>query len=248
MNSITLCIVMPAYNEQDCIEAVVINWLKVLNEIVTSNKQGCIVVVNDGSKDKTGDLLDKVASQHCQLKIVHQVNGGHGNALMNAYRTALALEPEWIFHVDSDNQFIPEDLQLLWKNRNNSPFIMGYRKIRYDAFHRLVITRIMRLLNFFLFGIYIDDANVPFRLIRAEYLEKIISVIPKNVFAPNIFISIIAKKDGKLKGQIPIVHQDRQTGNVSIVKWNLIKVCLRTAIELTLLTFTLKSRVKKLQA
>ena len=241
-----LIIVMPAYNESGCIEAVTNSWLSSFNKLNIQDAK--LIVVNDGSKDNTGEILDKAAESDSRLMVVHQQNGGHGNALMNAYKKSLEFSPQWVFHVDSDDQFKPDDLTKLWSKRNESKFILGYRAVRHDAFHRLVITKILVLINFFLFRVFLKDSNVPFRLIKGEYLRRLINLLPAGVFAPNIFLTVLAARDGQNLMHIPITHEDRKTGQVSIVKWKLIKVCIRSAKELYLFSLALKSKIKELNA
>ena len=229
---------MPAYNEEGCIEEVTRGWLSALELVAGDGLK--MVVVNDGSRDKTGAILDQVAAGEARLKIVHQSNAGHGAALLNAYKTALSLNPTWVFHVDSDDQFLPRDFTLLWQRRNEAKFLMGQRAKRFDAFHRLVITKILLFFNILLFGARLRDANIPYRLIRADYLKKLLSVIPGDVFAPNIFLAVLAYKDGNLAREIPVEHRDRRTGQVSIVKWRLIKACLRCVKELVVFRINLR--------
>ncbi len=241
-----LVIVMPAYNEEGCIEPVVSGWLKQLGAM--GLKGHCLLVVNDGSRDQTGKILDSLAAKQPQgLKVIHQPNGGHGRALRHAYEQALALEPSWVFHVDSDDQFIPEDLNKLWQQRHTSDFILGLRAVRHDAPHRLVITRIMRLLNFLAFGVFLKDANVPFRLIRGSYLKLLLEIVPATVFAPNIFLSVLAARDGQNLGFLPVQHRERETGKVSIVRWGLIKACMRCVRELMVFRVQLGSNLAKIR-
>ncbi|MDC0358479.1 glycosyltransferase family 2 protein [Oligoflexia bacterium] len=244
MSGPELCIVMPAYNEEGCIANVVKAWCAIFDAHPFSDPK--LIVVNDGSKDNTAQILDGLQQQEKRLVAVHQVNAGHGRALRSAYEQAAALDAQWVFHVDSDDQFVTSDFMLLWEQREASHFILGYRKSRFDAFHRLVITRILRAVNLVLFGRYVIDANVPFRLIEGGYLKKLLSVVPDTVFAPNIFLSILAALDGQDIMHIPVHHQDRQTGTVSIVKLGLIKACLRCVKELALFRLTLKESLRKI--
>ena len=129
--SIKLAIVMPAYNEEACMADVVKIWSDLLDtEFAGENTR--LIVVNDGSKDNTGKILDSLKPQYPKLEVVHQANGGHGNAVVHAYRKAVELEAEYIFQTDSDDQFIPEDVKKLWDRRNESNFILGYRQVRHD--------------------------------------------------------------------------------------------------------------------
>jgi glycosyltransferase involved in cell wall biosynthesis len=223
----TLAIVMPAYNESGCIETVARSWLRILDEV-----PGFMIVVNDGSKDRTGEILDRLAASDSRLKVVHQANAGHGAAVLRAYREALQLDPAYVFQTDSDDQFKPNDFWQLWERRSRSPFITGYRQARSDAFHRLIITRILILLNWVIFGVRLKDANIPFRLMRAEFLDKLLRMFPNSVFAPNIFLAVLAAKAGSNLFELPIVHEKRRTGQVSIIRWKLVKICWRCAAEL----------------
>ena len=91
--SYLLSIVMPAYNEQDCIEKVVYNWTDFLKNKFP-NDPTTLIVINDGSKDKTKELLDKLIPKISNLTVIHQKNGGHGNAVVNGYRKALEVGSE----------------------------------------------------------------------------------------------------------------------------------------------------------
>lgn len=225
-----LCIAMPAYNEEGCIEQVVRGWCSLFEK--NGVRRGRLIVVNDGSKDRTGEILDGLTKQELPLLVVHQTNSGHGAALRRAYDTALEHQPEYVFQVDSDDQFEVDDFFLLWEKRKESKFILGRRAVRHDSLHRLVITRILKYLNVIVFGKFIPDANIPFRLIEGEYLRQCLEKIPYGVFAPNIFLSVLAARDGQKLFSLPVRHKDRMTGTVSIVKWRLIKACARTAREL----------------
>jgi dolichol-phosphate mannosyltransferase len=238
-------LVMPAYNEEGCIRAVVTDWLETFESRFGDSFR--FVVVNDGSKDKTGQILDDIAKSKTPLIVIHQTNAGHGAALLTAYRRAVELPSSYTFHTDSDAQFKPSDFIRLWEQRSVSPFILGYRKVRYDALARLVITRILRMLLFALYGVWIPDSNVPYRLINTRYLASLLKVLPPTVFAPNIFLSVLAAKDGQSLLSIPITHQERTTGTVSILRWKLIKVCLRSARELLLFRWTLKNNIRQIQ-
>jgi hypothetical protein len=152
--------------------------------------------------------------------------------LLRGYREALALNPAYVFHVDSDDQFKPADFAQLWVRRAESPCILGYRSIRHDAFHRLVITRILRFILLLLYGRYLKESNIPFRLLERGFLQEALRIIPSTTFAPNIFIAVLgARLDADLMS-LPVSHEDRKTGTVSIVRWKLIRVCLRCVGEL----------------
>ncbi|WP_266366281.1 glycosyltransferase family 2 protein [Tellurirhabdus rosea] len=247
--SLKLSIVMPAYNEEECIHIVVASWIDLLNRQFPAQNTR-LIVVNDGSKDRTGAILDSLKPQYPdKLEVVHQPNGGHGNAVVNGYRRAVAMESEYVFQTDSDDQFITDDFAKLWEKRHQSKFILGYREERYDALARLVITRILRMSLFFIYGTYIKDSNIPFRLIEGNYLRALLAQLPSPPpFAPNIFLAVMARKAGQNTFDLPIVHKERQTGTVSILKWKLLKVCMQSFRELARFRVDLSSKVKAIRA
>lgn len=243
-NSLTL--IMPVYNEAGCIEQVVRAWIPFFEKI-----PGLMVVVNDGSKDSTGQILKGLSDEFSHLKVITQSNAGHGAAVLRGYREAVALNSDFTFQTDSDDQFRPDDFWKLWERRDQSNFITGYRQAREDALHRKVITKVVIFLNSLLFGVFLKDANVPYRLIRTNYLRDLLFLLPNDVFAPNIFLTVLAKKSGSRLFEIPISHEDRKTGEVSIIKWNLLKACFRCTKELLLFrisVLTNRSSLKSLKS
>lgn len=242
-----LIVTIPVYNEEGCIEEVITTWHQYLLTIFKKDEFK-IFLVNDGSKDNTPVILDRLSVEYENVIVKHQKNGGHGNAVLNAYRMAVAENPEWVFQTDSDNQFLPQDFEKLWNRRKESNFILGYRAKRYDEANRLVLTRIVRVVNLLLFRTFILDSNIPYRLMKGEYLKKLLVALPEYPFAPNIFFSILAKRDGQDVMSIPVTHKERKTGVVSIIQWKLLKVSLKTFRELFAFSFTISSRLKKMHA
>ncbi len=246
--SFFLSIVMPAYNEEDCIEQVVGSWTGFLKDKFP-DENTTLIVINDGSKDKTGEILDKLKTGNDRLTVVHQKNGGHGNAVVNGYKTALKLGSEYVFQTDSDDQFVTDDFDKLWQKRNQSEFILGYREIRHDAKVRLFITRFLRSTISLVYGTFILDSNIPFRLIKGTFLQKLMDQLPDPPpFAPNIFLAVMAKKSGQELFDIPITHRERVSGTVSIVKWNLWKVCIRSFRELLNFRLELNSKIRAIKS
>lgn len=230
-----LIIVIPAYNEEGCLEKVLREWT---NGVQKLNLNFILFVVNDGSTDKTELILQMVSAEIPQVKFVTQVNAGHGVALRKGYDWAIQQQAQWIFHVDSDDQFKFDDFPGIWKDRNASPAHFGHRLNRNDPKHRIIISSFLRKILFFIFGVSIPDANIPYRLMHRNFLSSALRHIPSDIFAPNIFISLFAFS---YKGRIPVYpvcHIERQTGVVSLPSFRLIKACMRTFWEL------IKFRVK----
>lgn len=208
-------VVMPAYNEAECIEPVVREWIETV---------GNLIVVNDGSKDHTGAVLDKLAEELPALRVIHQKNAGHGAALLHGYRVALDADYRWIFQTDSDGQFLAKDFTVLWTQRDGSPFLLGRRAARNDHPLRVWLSGVHANVVRALFGVRLADSNVPYRLMRADLLRRYLDKIPQEAFAPNVMLSILAARDGHSLGFHAVSHRERTTGVVSIRGWKTAKV------------------------
>ena len=246
-NTLELVIVIPAYNEEACIESVILHWIEGISSFIPKD-QFKILVINDGSKDQTGRILDEISGDYPNLIAKHQLNGGHGNAVVNGYKMALELQPAYVFQTDSDDQFIPEDFQKFWAKRHESQFVLGHRLVRHDDPFRLIITRILKYSLVLLYGTYINDANIPFRLFKTSFLKKLLEALPTPTpFAPNIFLSVLAKKSGENLFNIPVTHKERETGEVSIRHFKLLQVCWQSFKEIAAFRMNLNSLVRKIR-
>jgi dolichol-phosphate mannosyltransferase len=241
---LNLSLVIPVYNESSCIEKVVEEWIAALCYQKISYS---IILVNDGSTDNSLEILSKIEHKYPQVFILDQPNGGHGNALINGYHTAIKNNPEYVFQVDSDNQFSPSDFSKIWSLRDQSNFISGIRHQRNDPWFRLVISKILKVTLNLSIGINIADANIPYRLIKTDLLEAMLHCLPLNCFAPNIFISTLAKTYLGSYPEIEVEHIERQTGTVSLIKFGLLKACAKTFFELLKFSFDLNYKVSKIE-
>jgi glycosyltransferase involved in cell wall biosynthesis len=235
-------VVMPACNEQECIREVCREWLAVIQGLPGAR----LLVVDDGSTDGTPAILERLAGENPALLVVRQPNAGHGRAILHGYRRALEMGCEWVFQVDSDGQFRAQDFSKLWACAGRSRFVLGRRAERKDDFHRRWLSKAHRLLVLLLFGTYIQDPNIPFRLMAAPFLSKLLSVVPETVFAPNVFLSILAAKRGQDLCEIPVVHLPRRTGAASIRPAQLVGVLLRCLRELV--AFRVSNPVRRCEA
>ena len=225
-----LSVVMPAYNEEGAIEAATAEVREfVLDRIAGSE----LVVVNDGSRDNTGPILDRICANDPRIRVVHQVNGGHGPALRAAIEAA---NGELLLFLDSDRQ-IPltevEPLRAAIEKGNDAAF--GVRIQREDPTFRLWLTKVIRGALPLLFGVRITDANVPFKLIKRRLWEDARALIPADTLAPSLFLAVFAAKRGFKIAYVPVSHRERQTGVVSIRRFKLVKFCARAFMQL--LTF-----------
>lgn len=221
-----LALVMPVYNEAACIEAVVHSWCKTLKDLDISF---CMFVLNDGSRDGTATCLEKFSAQP-EINIINKANSGHGPTILMGYKLAVE-KAEWVFQVDSDDEISPVYFRELWDKRAGYPALFAIRTGRTQTFGRKIISSVSRSTIRLLFGKGVTDVNVPFRLMRASLLKRIITQIPLDTFAPNIVISGALVAARLPIYNHPVQHDARRTGTVSIVKWRLWKAAVRSFLQ-----------------
>lgn len=221
-----LIVVMPVYNEEGAVGNVLTKWRKMLD---TQNIRFQIRAYNDGSKDNTEKILKEI-SETADGKIlgITKPNGGHGNTILLGYRQA-ANEAEWIFQVDSDDEMGPETFPQLWEKRNDFDFLTAKRGGRKQALPRKIMSKVSRLVVRVFYGKSICwDVNTPYRLMRASAFSEFYKKIPETTFAPNVILTGLAARHHLRCFETVCPQRDRQTGEVSIKKWKLLKAAVKS--------------------
>lgn len=216
-----LYIVVPAYNEEANITEMVSEWYPIIEQY-NGNQKSRLVIINDGSKDKTLEVLHKLAKARPLLDVVDKDNSGHGATVLYGYNYALRHGANYIFQTDSDGQTRPDEFHQFWKLRKDYDLVIGHRNNREDGFVRYVVTKVLKYTVKAELGVTITDANTPFRLMSRESLSECIEYVPKNFNLSNVILSVIYhRKNLKIK-YIPITFRPRQGGINSI---NFKKIC-----------------------
>lgn len=224
-----LYIVMPAYNEEENIEQVVSDWYPVLQN---AGEDSRLVIVDDGSKDNTYKILNELKQDYPKMLPLTKPNSGHGATCLYAYRYALKNDADYIFQTDSDGQTLAELFPPFWDIRKEYDMIIGSREIREDGIFRLIITRSLRLIINLFFGVFVRDANLAYRLMKATALKQALAIIPLDFNLSNILISIVfAKKEMRVKS-IPVTVRPRQGGVNSLFAPQIIKIGFRAIKDL----------------
>ncbi len=218
-----LAVVMPVYNEQSCIREVLSSWRHVLDE---SGIDFVILVLNDGSTDRTGEILEDFARDE-RIRVFHQANRGHGPTILEGYRRAVSLA-EWVFQCDSDDEVSAECFGRLWEVRRQADAVFGCRLDRRQTLQRKIITLVSRLTVFLLFGRGVRDVNTPYRLMRASVLGRILDHVPADTFAPNLVVSGGLCRLHAQMASVPVPSRPRRSGRVSLVPGGLWKASIRS--------------------
>jgi dolichol-phosphate mannosyltransferase len=211
-----LYVVMPIYNEQASIGGVVREWKECLDKVAPEHR---ILILNDGSKDNTAQVLADLAAATPGVEVINKPNSGHGRTCIMGYGEAIQRGARWIFQIDSDGQCDPRYFAAAWEKRGQYAAVYGKRMDRDDGAARKVISFFCRLATHIATGVNVRDPNVPYRLMRADILKPAIVDFPQDFGLANILVSVIVQKGlGSRMGFIPIGFRDR-TGGEPSVKW-----------------------------
>lgn len=204
-----LSVFFPAYNEQGHIATVAKKAMSILPNVA---KKWEVLVINDGSKDNTGKIIDKLAKENKNLKAIHhKVNRGYGAAFKSGLYGA---KYDWITFTDSDGQFdFSEITNFIDKQRETgADLVIGYYKKRQVSKTKIITSKMWELVVFLLFGLHVKDIDCGFKLIS----KKVVDAIPNLESERGAFISseflINARKKGFKIVEIPVTHYPRTLG------------------------------------
>ncbi len=202
----------------------------IYSKIISKIPDSEFIIVNDRSTDNTSDILKRLSNKYKKIKLLNnRKNMGYSKTIRRGY---LKASKDWIFDMGSDNEHDTAEYWKLDRLKSKYDIILGYRKHRKDPLHRLVTTRLARLVNFILFGSLIKDSNSGFRLTNRKVLHHIISVLPNEAFAYDILVTIMGKNLGYRIIEIPVTHFGRQTGKCHYPGWKLAKGVIRGGLDM----------------
>jgi glycosyltransferase involved in cell wall biosynthesis len=152
----------PCYNDALTIGSLVDQVYAALTRLVPEVE---VIVVNDGSSDSSGDVLDRMAAERDWLRVVHHPqNRGYGQALISGFSAA---RYEWIFYTDGDAQYDAREAAVVVPLATcNVDIVQGYKVGRGDPWYRKVIGRVYHHVVKLMFGLQVRDTDCDFRLFR----------------------------------------------------------------------------------
>jgi glycosyltransferase involved in cell wall biosynthesis len=166
----SLSVFFPAYNDAPSLPGLIEKTFAVLRENVADYE---VIVVNDGSYDKTGEVLEALRQRFQPLMrvVTHERNRGYGGALRSGFAAATK---DFVFYTDGDSQYDVGELpKLLSRMGPNTGLVNGYKLERNDPAHRIWIGNVYNFCARLLFRIRIRDIDCDYRLIRRSLLEQI---------------------------------------------------------------------------
>lgn len=220
----SLSVFFPAYNDAPSLPRLIAKTFEALEEHVADYE---VIVINDGSRDKTADVLEVLCRQYTPyLRVVtHETNRGYGGALRSGFAAATR---DWVFYTDGDGQYDPGELpRLLALVRPETGLVNGYKLERRDPAHRIWIGSTYNFFARLLFRIHIRDIDCDYRLIRRDLLEQ----IRLSSTSGTICVELVRKLEltGCGVAEIGVRHYPRMYGSSQFFR---VKSLLKTLLEL----------------
>ena len=222
-----LVIVIPVYNEIKNLDNLFDEWSHILPK-----SQFDFLFVNDGSSDESKFLIEKYQSIYSNIILLNKENSGHGHTILKGYEYAIEKKYNFVFQIDSDNQFSNLDFNKFWSEKDsNFDLIIGNRKKRNDPYLRVFLSKvILRNLIKLIFFKNIKDPNIPYRLIKIKALKDYIDSLTFIPLAPNLLMSIYIDNI-KI---VDVTHFKRKYGDITWPLTKLINFSIKLIIELIL--------------
>ena len=203
-----LSVFFPAFNEEQSIEITVRRALGILRGL-GKVEEFEIIVVNDGSTDRTGEIVDRLVTKISEVRAVHhQANRGYGGALKTGFKEA---QFEWVAFTDSDGQFDFSEVTKFLDKTDEADLVLGYRLGRADPTLRRLYTWGWSLLVRIIFGLLVRDYSCGFKLIKREVFEAVQPLVGEEKVT-QIELLVKARRRGFKFAEIGVHHYPRLTG------------------------------------
>jgi len=201
-----LSIFFPAYNDAGTIASLVLVAHMAARALTDDHE---VIVVEDGSPDHTGELLDEMARHFPWLKVVHhERNRGYGGALRSGFAAA---SKDLVFYTDGDAQYDPREMTRLWDAFSPAvDFVNGYKISRNDPLHRVVIGRLYHWFVKLAFGLRLRDVDCDFRLLRRDVFDKVRLTRSSGVICVELMKKV--QDHGFRVAEVPVHHFHRSYG------------------------------------
>ncbi len=214
----------PAYNDEKNLSTLVPYVSKFLKEITDVYE---IIIVHDGSPDKTGEVADKLAREFPNVRVIHHIkNMGYGAALRDGFNAA---KYDYVMYTDGDNQYDVREFLPYLHLLDTANVISGYVTKKAASLQRKIQSEVYNWLIRILFFVWVRDINCAMKIYRRKVLDSF------EIKSPSCFIDaemiIKAKRAGFKVAQFPVTHFLRTEGLPSGAKPNVIMTTARDMLK-----------------
>lgn len=208
----SILVVIPTYNERD-------NLAAIIDRLRSAAPHVDILVVDDASPDRTGDLADEIAAAQTPVRVLHRRGKrGLGAAYVAGFRRALADEYGAVVEMDADGSHQPEDLPRLLDALRRADLVVGSRWVRGGRvinWHpmRILLSRGGNSYTRFALGIPLRDATGGFRAYRSHTLEEVaLEEVESQGYCFQVDLAVRALRRGLRVVEVPITFVERTRG------------------------------------
>ncbi len=203
----SLTVVLPAHNEEGNIRNTVDSCVSYLEKNLGDYE---VVVVNDGSSDRTREIVAGISSTNPNVVLVnHEINMGYGSALRSGFDKA---SKDYIFFMDSDGQFDINDLDRLTPHAGADTAVIGYREDRADSYIRSLNAWLYSLYIYIIFGLRVKDMDCAFKIFPAGAYRSVRPIKSEGaLFSAEFLIKL--KREGFSFREVPVRHFPRIFGS-----------------------------------
>jgi glycosyltransferase involved in cell wall biosynthesis len=203
-----ISVFLPSHNEEGNVERVVRSWIAECPRIADNYE---VIVVDDGSRDRTGEIAERLANEDAHVKVVrHPVNRGYGGAVISGIRAATQ---QYVLLCDGDGQFDPADLERLTPFVPEYDVVCGRRGRRADHLIRKINGKAWTTLVRVLLGITISDIDCGFKLFKREKLDGM-ELRAHGAMISTELMARLAGRNARVK-EVEVQHLPRLTGEQS---------------------------------
>jgi len=221
----SLSLILPAHNEEANLETVVQRALEVLPTVADAFD---IIVVDDGSRDSTPALADRLAAADRRVRVIHHPqNRGYGAALSSGFSASTG---DHVMFMDADRQFDIAEVALLTPFARNYDIVAGFRMERNDPIHRRLFAEIFNLTVRILFGVHLRDIDCAFKMFRGDLIRSLELTAPGALI--NTEIQAKARRQRATLQQVGVHHYPRVAGTASGGSWRVIARAMRETVLL----------------
>jgi len=208
----SISIFFPCYNDAGSIGKLVEDAFTTARKITPDYE---VIVVDDGSTDRSRIILKSLAKKHKKLKLIfHDKNKGYGGALKSGFEVATK---EYVFYTDGDGQYDVRELSILWLLMTDDVnFVNGIKMSRQDPSYRIFIGNLYSFVARWMFILPTYDVDCDFRLIRRDLIKK----IKLTSMSGSICVELVKKcqRAGAKFRQVSVHHYQRKHGQSQFFK------------------------------
>ncbi len=225
LEPLSISVFFPCYNEEANVEATTMAALSAVEKISSDYE---IIIVNDGSKDRTGEIADSLASKHPFVKAVHNnPNLGYGGALQRGFREA---DKDWVFYTDGDGQFDFNEIPNLLPLLERYDIVSAYRLDRKDSLVRKMNAFAWTTLVNTVFGLWLRDIDCAFKIFPRKLFDEIEMKSTGALIDTEILAR--AKRLGYTIGQVGVHHYARTAGEQTGANFRVIARAFKELFQL----------------